>query len=76
MLNVSALELVEEKKGSKDICLMVELLLYVENLGFVSLCFRNLFCVDIGKINTVVQGTHKVFWAALYSSSHLTSTKD
>lgn len=66
----------KKKKGSKDFCLMVEPLLYVANLGFVSLYFRNLFHVDIGKINAVVQGTNKVFWAVLYSSSHLHSAKD
>lgn len=64
----------KKKKGSKDFCLMVEPLLYVANL--VSLYFRNLFHVDIGKINAVVQGTNKVFWAVLYSSSHLHSAKD
>lgn len=75
MLNISALEMVEEKM-SKDFCLMVVSLLCVVNLGFVSLCFRNLFVIDTGAINTVVQGTNKVFRAVLYSSSHLYSTKD
>lgn len=64
------------KKVSKDSCLMVEPLLCVENLAFVSLCFRNLFLVGTGKMNAVVQGTNKVFWVVLYSSSHLYSTKD
>lgn len=68
--------MVEEKKSLKGFCLMVQPLLCVENLGFVSLHFRNLFLVDTGKINAVVQGTNKVFQAVLYSSSHLYSTTD
>lgn len=68
--------MVEEKKYLKISCLMVEPLLHVENLAFVSLCFRNLFLVGTGKMNAVVQGTNKVFWVVLYSSSHLYSTKD
>lgn len=55
---------------------MVEPLLCVENLGFVSLCFRNLFLVGTWKISTVVQGTNKVFRVVLYSSSRLYSTED
>lgn len=48
----------------------------LKNLDFVSLCFRNLFLVDTGKINSVVQGTDKIFRAVLCSFSNLYSKKN
>lgn len=55
---------------------MVEPLLGLEKVGFVSSCLRDIFLVERGKINTVVQGTNKIFLGALCSSSCLYSTED
>lgn len=54
---------------------MVEPLLCLEKVGFVSSCLGDICLVERGEINTVVQGTNKIFWGVLHSSSHLYSTK-